>query len=203
MNCILIILAGRITLVISGLSIITLSAITLERYIGVLHPYSYKTKVTKRRIFIYVGGSSLTYCLVVPYRTLIRIVLTGMVLVFLIFATFVYTKIYFVIQKLVRSERKLTCDTNENRNATRQAIRESKHAKSCFLVVITFVLLLMPSTLAPAFYTQGTIHFIAYVNWTFTLLLLNSSVNSVIFFWTKVLLRNEAIKTLKSFFSQA
>ena len=47
MNCLLIILSVRITLVICGFSVITLSAITLERYIGVLHSYSYKTNVTK------------------------------------------------------------------------------------------------------------------------------------------------------------
>ena len=202
MNCILIILAVRITPVISGFSIITLSAITLERYIGVLHPFYYKTNVTKKRILTYVAGSCLIYCPVVPYRTLIRIVLTGMIVVFLIFATVVYTKIYFVIQKLVRSERRPACETNENRNATRQTIRESRHAKSCFFVVITFALLLIPGTLAPAFYTKGTIQFFVYVHWTFAVLLLNSCVNSVIFFWTGTLLGNEAIRTLKSLFSQ-
>ena len=203
-NCIVVTLALRITLLICGFSIITLSAITLERYIGVLHPYYYKTDVTKKRILTYVSACSLMYCLVFSYRSLIRIVLTGMILVCLIFASFVYTKIYLVIQKLLRSERRPACETDGNRNtAKRQTIRESRQAKSCFLVVITFVLLLIPATLAPAFYTQGTIDFIVHANWTFTLIFLNSSINSVIFFWTKTLLRNEAFKTLKFLFSKS
>ena len=203
-NCFLIILAVRIILVISGLPIITLSAVTLERYIGVLHPYYYKTNVTKKRILIYVCASSLIYCSVVPYRSLIRIVLTAMVLVFLIFTAFVYTKIYLVIRKLVRSKIRPAGETEESRNAAnRQTIRESRRAKSCFLVVITFALLLIPATLTPAFYTQGTIDFIVYANWSFTLLFLNSSINSVIFFWTNTLLRNEAFKTLKILFAKS
>ena len=202
-NCALIILAVRITLLTGGLSIITLSAMTLERYIGVLHPYYYKSGVTKKRILIYVCASSLFYCLAFSYRTLIRIVLTAMIFVFLIFAAFVYTRIYLVIRRLVRSERGPRCESHGIQNPTnRQTIREGKHAKSCFLVVITFVLLLAPATLAPVFYTHGTIDFIAYTNWTFTLILLNSSINSLIFFWTKTLLRNEAIKILKTLFFQ-
>jgi hypothetical protein len=39
-----------------------------------------------------------------------------------------------------------------------------------------------------------------YQNWSITSMILNSSANSVVFFWTKTLLRKEASKTLKSFF---
>ena len=39
-----------------AISIITQSAMTLERYIGVLHPYYYETQVTKKRILAYVCG---------------------------------------------------------------------------------------------------------------------------------------------------
>ena len=202
-NCTLVTLALRMTLLTSGFSIITLSAITVERYIGVLHPYYYESNLTKKRILIFACVNSLLYCLVVAYSlqysTIIRIVLTVMILVFVIFAAFVYTRIYLVIRKLTRSEMRPACETDKGQNTTkRQSIREAKHAKSCFLVVITFVLLLIPSTLAPAFYTQGTIDFIAYANWSLTSLILNSSINSMIFFWTKALLRKEAVKTLKS-----
>ena len=42
-----------------ALSIVTLSALTIDRYVGVLHPYSYNTLVTKRKIMIFVLGASL------------------------------------------------------------------------------------------------------------------------------------------------
>ena len=202
-NCLLVTLALRITLLTCGFSIITQSAMTLERYIGVLHPYYYKIGVTKKRILMFVCASSVIYCAVVAYSlqysTIIRIVLTGMIVIFLIFVAVAYTRIYLVIRQLVRSERRPACEPNGNENAAnRQINRESKHAKSCFLVVITFVFLLIPATLAPTFYSQGYVDFIAYVNWSLIPLILNSSINSVIFFWTKTLLRKEAAKTLKS-----
>ena len=50
-HCAFIIFAHRITFSSCGLSMIVLSAMTLERYMGVLHPYYYQAKVTKKRIF--------------------------------------------------------------------------------------------------------------------------------------------------------
>ena len=202
-NCIPLNLALRIALFTCGLSIITLSAMTMERYIGVLHPYYYEANVTKKRILIYVCSSGLLQSLAFPYLTVIRIAFTAMIFVFWIFVAFAYTRIYLVIRKLIRSERRPACEPDGSGNATnRQAIRESKHAKSCFLVVLTFVLQLIPPLLAPVLYTHGTIDFLVYVNWAFALKFLNSSLNSIIFFWTKALLRSEAIKILKSPFSQ-
>ncbi len=58
-NCTFIILALRTTHLVCALSVITLSAMTIERYIGVLHPYYYETKVTRKRILIYVCGCGL------------------------------------------------------------------------------------------------------------------------------------------------
>ncbi len=156
-NCILIIVALRTTLSTSGLSMITMSAMTIERYIGVLHPYYYETNVTKKRILIYVCASSLVLCSVVAYsfrdRTIFRIILTGSISLFLLFAGFVYTRIYLVIRKLIRSERRPAYESDGSQNVVKkQTIRESRHARSCFLVVICFALCLLPSTLTPVLF---------------------------------------------------
>ena len=58
-NCTLMFLAFRTSFLPLGLSMATLSAMTMERYIGVLHPFQYQTKVTKKRILIYVCGNGL------------------------------------------------------------------------------------------------------------------------------------------------
>ena len=54
-NCFAIALMYILMLVIPSLAPVTLSAMTIERYIGVLHPYSYHRNVKKRRILIYAG----------------------------------------------------------------------------------------------------------------------------------------------------
>ena len=51
-------------IIVPAISLVTLPSITLERYIGVLYPYSYQTFVTKRRILIYLGVG----CLILPWR---------------------------------------------------------------------------------------------------------------------------------------
>ena len=48
-HCSIVFLAFRLTLLPVGLSTITLIALTLERYIAIVHPYSYSTKVTKKK----------------------------------------------------------------------------------------------------------------------------------------------------------
>ena len=202
-NCTLIILVYRTTLLTCALSVITLSAMTIERYIGVLHPYHYETNVTRKRISTYVcGGSLIVFSLMAcSFRDtrIFKIGATGTTIAFLLLSGFVYTKIYLVIRKLIRSEKRPACESDGNQNnMKRQTIRESRHARSCFLIVICFILFLVPLPLTPILFTTRSFDFIVCFNWSITSMILNSSINSVIFFWTKTLLRKEAFKTLKS-----
>ena len=201
-DCNFIISALRTTLASCGLSMIALSAMTLERYMGVLHPYYYQTNVTKKRILIYMCGSTIVLGLVFAYsfhdRKIFRFILTGSIIVFLFLSGFVYLRIYLVIRKLIRSVRRPACETNGKKNSEKQAIRESRRARSCFIVVICFVLCLVPSLLTPLLYSEESFDYIVYINWSLTAVILNSSINSVIFFWMKTLLRKEALVTLKS-----
>ena len=206
-DCMLIIFSLRIILACCALSLIVLSAMTLERYIGVLYPFYYQNNVTKKRILIFVCGASIGLGLVVAYsfrdRRIFRFILTVSMIVFLLFSAFAYLRIYLVIQKLIRSVRRPWCEADGNTNSTKQAFRESRRARSCFLVVICFVLCLvpslLPSLLAPSLFSVESLDHIVYLNWSLTAVILNSSINSVIFFWMKTLLRKEALITLKSF----
>ena len=201
-NCILIILAIRASYLPLGLSIATLSAMSMERYIGVLHPFHYKTKVTKKRILAYVSGNGLVLFSVLAYSLRnalpMLIYVRGSIFVFFGFTGFVYTRIFLVINKIIRSEIRITSEGGEN--LVNRHIRESRNARSCFLVVICFFLFLLPLTLATVFFSADSFHFHVYFNWAFTSIILNSSINSVIFFWTKALLRKEALKTFYSLF---
>jgi hypothetical protein len=202
-NCTSIMLTVRITRVVCLLSIVTLSAMTIERYIGVLHPYYYETNVTKKRILIYVCGGGLVIVSVLAStfhdRRVTSIFVRGWILAFFSLTGFVYTRIYLVIRKLIRSEKKRTRASDANRNAIKkQIIRESRRAKSCFLVVICFALFLLPITLSSVIFTKDSADYSVFHNWAITSMILNSSINSVIFFWTKTLLRKETFKTLKS-----
>ena len=189
-----------------AISIITQSAMTLERYIGVLHPYYYETQVTKKRILMYVCGGCCAPYIIISLsrdRTLIRTFWAVIILTFFCFTAFVYTRIYLVIRKLVRSEKRPACESDGNQNVTkRQFFREIRHARSCFAVVVCFGIFLLPLMLVMVFFNiSSTIFYIEYVNWSTTSMIFNPTINSLIFFWTKPLLRKEAFKTLRLYYS--
>ena len=109
--------------------VVPLSAITFERYVGVLHPYDYKIKVTKKRILTYVCASGGVLSSVVLYFlsdfTQIQNLLSGILLASCIFTGYVYTRIYFVIRKLIRSERRPAWENDGNQSLKKRVTRES------------------------------------------------------------------------------
>ena len=201
--CTPVIVSNTVTMFPIGLSMLTLSALTVERYIAVVHPYSYRILVTKRRIGIFVlGGGSIQFsgvvaCILSEYL-FIKYAAMGFFAIFLIFTSFAYIRMYLVMRRLSRSEVRPNEVGGEENKKRRRALREVKHAVSSFIVVISFCVLLVPFTLFPVFIRMGTMNFNAYLMWSGTLIFLNSTVNSVIYFWRVTALRQEAIKILKN-----
>ena len=203
-NCFLVIALLQTTLIVPVISLVTLFSMTLERYIGVLYPYSYQTFLTKRRILILVCVESLI-CVAITTASIfvewslkyVRVVYVTANFLFIFFA---YTRIYIVVRRLHRSEAR-PVDMEEQNNKKKRLLREVKHAKSCFMVVVYFVLSSMPSALSSIFINPNNLHRTAMmVFWGTTLTNLNLSFNSLIFFWTKTVLRKEAMAILKLFF---
>ena len=204
-HCPIVFLAFRLALLPLGLSTITLIALTVERYIAILHPYSYSTKVTKKRLLMFIGCSDAVEVLVLAFSLYSKRFLEIYVVVKQTFAfmciVVAYTRIYLVVRKLARSQCKPQ-DPPSEENLTRMKLflREIKQAKACFIVVICFfVLSFFPTTAAiPFFPVLDKFEELALSAWIVTLGLFNSSANSVIFFWAKKMLKKEAIKVLKA-----
>lgn len=206
-NCLEIVVLTNSILLLPGSSVITLTIMTIERYIGVLHPYSYKTLLTKSRIV------SLMCLLLFPSLIIIiasiRFLSVFMWLystyliisVLLIFTVYTYSRIYFVIRKLAHSEQR-PCDIEMQQQGEscrkRSLLQNIKRGKSCFIAVFCFIFCWLPSAVGPLNlhteqWEQG-----AYTAWSMTFIFLNSNFNSIIFFWNNTLLRKEAIKTVES-----
>ena len=204
-DCIVASLALISTFLPYGASIVTLSALIMERYIAILHPYAYRAHVTKRRLLIYVGVGAVVMLSVTILGQFFnpRLLQTfGIVLEALLFVltAFVYTRIYLVVRKLARPPNQLhEAGAVENLTRMKLFLQEMKQARSCFIVVVWFfVLWLFPGAIAFSFFESlDKYDKLAVSIWVFTLHLSNSSVNSMIFFWTKTMLRKEAIKMLK------
>ena len=207
--CSLAYFAFRSILIPIGLSTFTLLALTLERYISIVHPYSYNTKVTKKRLLIFIGScEALELCaLLLSLRIHWILEVCGVIKLtsIFLFIAFAYTKIYLVVRRLSRSQRKPQ-DTSSEENLTRMKLflREVEQAKACFIVVICFCILsFLPGIIALAIFPMlNSFEQLAVSAWAFTLSLSNSSANSIIYFWTKTMLRKEALKILKITTSQ-
>ena len=204
-NCIAARLASKSALLPFMLSCVTLSALTLERYIAILHPFAYKTQVTKKRLLIYVGCGAvvaISLCLASLFNPILSLIcLTATEILIFVFTVFAYTRIYLVVKKLSRSpNRPHDPAAVENTTKIKMLLQKFKHAKSCFMVVICFgVLCLLPPAITlplSAKLEQSEIG--AVLAWAYTFNMLNSCVNSVIFFWTKTMLRTEAVKMLNT-----
>ena len=186
---------------------VTLLTLTVERYIGVIHPYLYQTILT-REIILLFGIVACSLCVVSVSLlffggVLIALIFGLLILAFFVFITYAYSRIYLVVRQLDDSGKR-PADSGQPNNASRRRrlFREINHAKSCFIVVIAYCIVLLPLAFAAIFLANGVNRGV-YVCWLHSLLMLNSSINSVTFFWTKKLLRTEAWKVIRSIFSQS
>ena len=130
-------------------------------------------------------------------------VLYNLVKVMIIFgyAIFAYTRIFLVVKKLARSSITPCSPVDKSKTTRRKLlIQQVKHAKSCLVAVSCFfVLYTIPSFVHFIFMIHvqtGDLFLIR--TWAQTLAFTNSLLNSIIFFWSKTMLREEALKLLKT-----
>ncbi|XP_028412439.1 adenosine receptor A2a-like [Dendronephthya gigantea] len=205
-NCLLAILTLRGTVILITFSVFTIIAMTAERYIAILHPYAYPTLVTKKRLVKFVCScivvnSAVTVLSFSLDDRYVKIYASAITLISVIFIVFAYTRIYLVVRRLSRSERRAH-DSSSEGNTTRRKVllQEIKQAKSCFIVVICFFALCLFPVVAiqSVFKSLDKFENLAFFIWVFTLSLSVSIADSVIFFWTKKILRKEAVKILNT-----
>ena len=71
--------------------------------------------------------------------------------IFLIFITFAYVRIYLEMRRLSRWEIRPNIAGGEQNKDRKLKFREIKRAMSCFIVVISFLVLIVPYSLFPIF----------------------------------------------------
>ena len=204
-NCFPAPLARRLMAVPVGLSTITTTAMTLERYIAIVHPYAYGTHVTKKRLLVFVVSCATVEVVAISVslavEKILQIYSTVKLTSVLFLTAYAYTRIYVVIRKLSGAHKKPNdAATAMNITKWKLFLQEAKQARSCFIVVVCFFVLdfLPPTIVLPFLASTNKFEKLGILTWIFWIGILNSSANSVIFFWTKKMLRKEALKVLKA-----
>lgn len=183
------------------LSIWILTTMTVERYIGVLHPLRHRILVTKKRIMIF----ALFGAVLMPVLTAVTFLhdylfeqlFSIYLFIFIFVATFIYTKIFLAIRNRNIHANFVENTASETRKKDKRIIlKEIQLVKSCFLVAACFFLCLFASSIVNVINLERR-DLIMVRPWVTIPLVFNSSLNSLIFFWCRPLLRNEAWKVFK------
>ena len=209
LHCIARVLMSRFITLLVSLSTLTLFAMTMERYFGVLHPLRHRTLITKKRILVFhFCGASLMFliaCLSIIFgNEFLNIAASLSMLILILAAAVVYTKIFNAIRNRKRPGNPAPNDvsaaeqSSSNSQSNRNFLKDIKLAKSCYLAVVCFIVCFLVGIVTAVPFTLGTLGWEAFRSWSIVLIMLNSSINSIIFFWNRSLLRNEAKKVLKN-----
>lgn len=191
------------------LSVFILVGLSFERYMGINHPFIHRAKITKKRV-MRCGYTLAVFFPVISFvlhriRTdLIFLTTTSVLILIIIFMIYVYSRIFITARKHLNQSGNMnglagfTTETNRSESSSkRRFVAEFKLAKSCFLVVCTFTVCFLPSVcllLEAPFEVRDTK--LMLWEWAYLLSSINCCVNSIIFFWSKPVLRKEAIKLL-------
>ena len=186
----------------ASMSIICLTAMTVDRYLSVVYPLKHRTKVTKRKISNFIVYGNMFIFAIIALSVLKTEILVAFhsvyLFLFLVLAVFMYTKIFIAIKTRKRPGNVGNNIAQNNQNE-RNILQQIKLVKSCFLAVACFLLCFLASASFLIFqpYSEDTPNSVLFKMWTGTASFLNASLNSIIFFWTRPLLRTEAMKLLK------
>lgn len=159
-SCIALVLYTSTNFIFTGLSVITIILITLERYLAIFYPFKYQAYVTKRRIVVTI---SIVWVIWISFITLARFspgasvglysAIAAVLLIPCILLTlFVYCKVY-VLTRRVRAS--IGHEVTAPRNA--EDIQETKSSRTVAYLAGAVVLCFVPTLAIAAVYQTGKV----------------------------------------------
>ncbi len=208
-NCALVYFCEKIFGLITAISFLTLFLLTIERYMSIIHPVAHRVQLTKRKILISFGFMTLPAFMFnfakFPSEFIHSTFIILTVGIILALNTFAYVKIFLRARKGYSGNRIADFSNTIKQNSqevekSKKSLQDVKLAKSCAFVVLLSYLCYIPGLVCYSFYKNDKINLRIAYSWSMTVIALNSSMNSVVFFWKRPLLRAEAVKILKNMF---
>ena len=177
-------------------SVTVMCIINFERYMGILHPFIHREKVTKARlmkftVFALVLQTVLFFISIINVQVFPRVL--AATTLFLISSTiYVYMRIFFAVKNGLKGNRKS------------KLLKQLKLAGSSFIIVVCFLACSLPSTIAYIDRLEIPSNFSLVVRrrWFAWLIMLSTTLNSVIFFWRDKAMRSRGKQLINcTFFS--
>ena len=186
-----------------GVSFLTITAITVDRFLALHYHMRYTTLVTESRVkytlIIIWLSNFLTSCLNL-WNTLLHSLIIGIIaIICLLISTFFYIKIYCVVRRhqlqiLAQQQAVQSSDAENNLNV----VRLKRSVLNSFVFYIALIICYLPA------HILLTVQGLSYMNdwpteWEFanTAVLMNSSINPFLYCWRLRRLRAAVAKTAR------
>lgn len=207
-NCQLVFGVSRCLLLLSGMSIAVLSSMNLERYLAMVHPLIHRAKLTKKRLLLFViilwSLYILTLFISFAKRNIVKYMVASYRLCFTVFTIGVYVKIFLAVRKS-QNFRNVGLPLERSSNVKREFLKELKLAKSYILVVMCNIICSLPQLILTSMVHDDISRpyiIDIYTTWIATIITLNSSLNSVLFFWLNHRLKKDSMTIVKQIFQK-
>ncbi len=189
------------------MSIMTLFALNIERYLSILHPFYHRTKVTRSRLLKMVVAFWLLPLTLRSLRfifgKIVRIIISGLIVCVVFSTVYIYASIYITIRRRPQltepretEDRVTVTRVVEGRMNQTKALQNIKMTKSCAIVVGLVFVCNLPFAVTYSLPTSNTLTLVAL--WSITISLSASSLNSLVFFWKNAILRKETKKLFQN-----
>ena len=183
-----------------GFSMIGLLTMTLERYLGLVYPIFHKTSVTKKRLAVFlVATQGFAFLFeTVAFTFEIFAITKPYTLVFIAVFAFVVIAMNYKMFCIAKSRNKITSPTPIRNRPT----LEYKKYYTCVLLAVWFLVSYCPTIIYYALTLLDNLAFnsemaVSLFFWSSTVVTMNATINSLIFFWMNNVLRNEGWRLLK------
>lgn len=201
------ILFNTIGSIFCGVSLLTLTAISIDRLLALMLRLRYRQVVTLKRVWLLVAAfwfSSTAIALTVIYSFRIAVIFVCIVLLTcIVTSTSCYGKIYLTLRHhQTQVHNHVHQPQSSAEGVTLNIARYRKTVSTALLVQVTLLACYLPYTISVgAFVNTGSQTPSLNFSWvvTVTLLLFNSTLNPVIYWWKMREIRKATMDTIKQF----
>ena len=184
--------------IFAGSSQLVLFTMTLERYMALVHPFFHKTTITKRKMITFLVGVHVCFLTVFIFTVVLKIpfIVNCFGVLFLALSILLAILMNYKIVLIAKSRSKNTSLGDSMKNI------QNKRYYACVLAVVLFILCCCPLStfyglrLADSLSKTSNVA-VCFFHWSVTIMAINSTINSLIFFWMNNILRSEGKTLLK------
>lgn len=206
-TCVLYFISKKVGVLLYIYSVTVMCTMNIERYMAVLHPTTHRNKVTKTIVLKYTKLAFLLqtvlFSLSIISAQIFSFVLATTVLLLIATTVFVYTRIVLSQVKIHTQERRMAPLQAESAGRLRmsKAMKEVKLATTSVMVVVSFLVCFLPSTISytSRLNTQPTFSVVVRTRWFSVLVVLSTTLSPIIFFWRNRALRVTGIASIKRY----